>query len=171
MAGLSPTDEPPAYRESRALVPAVLGWAVVGIGAYVGAGLVWNWLRGEPGLLYSMPGVVAFLAVGLGAVVARQQVEVRSDELRVGNSRRLSRGVRLVELQQVEVQERPPSGRRWPFARLRVYSVGNEPGTLLTLADGERLFIGTPNAEQLAATICRLAPHVRRGEARGRTSG
>jgi len=124
--------------------------------------MAWNWMHGQADLVLSLPGLVALLAIGLGAVVAKQHVQVTTSEILVGHSPRMSRRIGLTDVERAEAREHPPSRYQlsWPFAKLRVYSLDRGPGVLLTLVGGELVFIATRQPQAMVRAILDAAPHV-----------
>jgi len=122
VTGATQVSESALYRESHPLVPQVAGYAILGWAVFMTAVVAWNWAQGQNDLVLSLPGVVAFLAIGLGAAVAKQYVEVTPTEIRVGNSPQLSRRIPLRDLQRLEQREHPPSRwtLTWPLGARRV---------------------------------------------------
>ena len=150
------------YQESRSLVPPLIGWAVLAIAAYTAGLKAWNWAHGQADFLLSVPGLLAFLAIGVGAVVAKQDVQVTPSEILVRHSPRMSRRIGLIDVERAVAREHPPSRYRliWPFAKLQVYSLDRGSGVLLTLAGGELVFIGTRQPQAMVRAISDAAPHV-----------
>jgi hypothetical protein len=161
-AGMTQAAGSASYRESRSLVPPPIAWAVLAVAVYTAGRVAWNWRHGQSDLVLSVPGLLALLAIGVGAVVAKQNVRVTTAEILVGHSPRMSRRIGLTELERAEVREHPPSRYRlsWPFAKVRVYSLDRGTGVLLTLAGGELVFIGTRQPQAMVRAISDAAPHV-----------
>jgi hypothetical protein len=152
----------PTYRESRAFVPPPLGPLIlVGTLALLGYAVV-DALRGHGDLLLNAPGLIAFVAIGLVAALARLNVDVHSDRVVVGNTARLSRTISWQELLGVTIRSSAPSrfALTWPWTRRRIYTIRDEGGVELTLADGEVVFLGSSNPAALAQAIRSAAPHL-----------
>jgi hypothetical protein len=164
---MTPAAELAEYQESRSLVPPVIAWAVLAVALYAAGLMTWGWVQGQGDFALSIPGLLAFLAIGVGAVVAKQFVRVTASEILVGHSPRMSRRIRLTDVESVEAREHPPSRYRvgWPFAKLRVYSLDRGPGVMLTLAGGELVFIGTRQPQAMVRAISDAAPHVMTAQA------
>jgi len=164
---MTPAAEMAEYQESRSLVPPLIAWAVLALAVYAAGRMTWAWAQGQADLVLSIPGLLAFLAIGVGAVVAKQFVRVTASEILVGHSPRMSRRIRLTDVERVEAREHPPSRYRlsWPFAKVRVYSLDRGPGVMLTLAGGELVFIGTRQPQAMVRAVSDAAPHVTTAQA------
>jgi hypothetical protein len=110
----------------------------------------------------SAPGLIAFVAIGGVAALARLNVDVYSDRLVVGNTARLSRTVSWPAVLGLTIRPTAPSRftLTWPLARHRIYTIRDEGGVELTLADGEIIFLGSSNPTALAQAIRNSAPHL-----------
>ncbi len=128
------------------------------------ADAAWNAAHSRLDFLQSAPGLLAFLAIGLAALVARQHLEVNRQELVISNSPRLSRRIPLRTVERVQARPHPPSLWRpnWPFSRTLNYSLpfDRHAGIELTLTSGHVLFIGSISPTELIHAISYAAPHV-----------
>ncbi len=162
-----------SYRESRALVAPAVGWAILTWTLLFGAGALWNAARGHLDIVLSLPGLLAFLAIAVAFILARQIVEVTASEIVVGHSLSLSRRIPLIQLQAIRILDRPPSHLRltWPLSGLRVFSLDGNAGVEFSLTTWELVFIGSGQPALLAGAIVAAAPHLATGDRGVRGSG